>query len=155
MALELIRELHEVIRDKSKAQRALDEAGIDFDLGDQGEDVELTSVEGDDFVEDDEFTEEENIDPELERIADQYCDQAEEMDDDDLMDAIGDDLEQLDYSPEEIANGIDTVMGLLGREVDDGEDQFDDEEGLDDEEGYEPDFDEDDDEGDFSFDRMT
>lgn len=113
MGLELIKELHELTRNKSDAEKALEEAGIDFDLGGE-ESAELSDINGGDDMG-------EEADPELQRLADDLRDQAEEMDDDQLQDLVGDELEQLEYQPDEMYDAICTVMELLGRQAEDDE----------------------------------
>lgn len=120
--ISLIKELNESLRELDPFEKALKEAGIEFDLGDGGEDETLDFEAG--------------SDDELTRIADHWREEGADMSDDELRDAIGDELEQLEYSPEEISSGIDSVMSMLHR-GDDGEDA----EGYDDEFG-EPDVDE-------------
>ncbi len=126
MDISLIKQLNESIREKDDYEKALEEAGIEFDLGDEGSEEMDFQNGGDD---------------ELSRIADHWREQGADMDDDQLRDAIGDDLEQLEYSPEEISTGIDKVMDMLERGTPGDEEDFEDDEGMDDEYD-EPDVDE-------------
>lgn len=100
MDIELIKQMNDKVRVKSDAERALEEAGIEFDLGPEEPPMDDYDNGGDE---------------ELERIADHWREEGAEMEDDDLRDAIGDDLEQLEYSPEEMPDAIDEVMSILGR----------------------------------------
>lgn len=126
--INLIKELNEKVREKDEFEKALEEAGIEFDLGDgDTEEMEYTNNNEIDTA---------GVDPELERIADHWREEGADMSDEELRDAIGNDLEQLEYSPEEISDGIDKVMDLM---LDRGEDD-EDWEGHPDE--YEPDVDE-------------
>ena len=144
MDIKFLKELNEQIKQKSEAQKALDEAGIEFDLGDDDMDAEMSAddeMPGDDMEDDDEF--DIGSDEELERIADDYREDAEDgMDDDDLRDAIGDDLEQLEYEPEDIPDAMDKIMVMLGREPmeDDGEDLDMEDDDMDDDEFPEGEF---------------
>lgn len=121
--IKLIKELNEMIREKDEFERALEESGIEFDMGD-GETEEFDDVNGErpaygpDSV---------GSDEELERIADHWREEGAEMEDDELRGAIGDELEQLEYSPEEISDSIDRVMSMLGRGDDEMDDEMDDE----------------------------
>lgn len=117
----LIKQMNESIRDKDEFEKALDEAGIEFDMGD-GETEELPN--GGEF--------DNGSDDELQRIADHWEAEGAEMSDDELRDAIGDDLEQLEYSPEEISDGIDQVMSMLGRGEGDMEPDVDERQELED-----------------------
>jgi hypothetical protein len=112
MDIKLLKELNEITREKDEFERALSEAEmeLDFDLGDEDD--------GEDDFDPDDFDYEsvELNDDELQRIADHWQEEGADMDDDDLADAIGDDLEQLEYAPEEISAGIMKVMSMLGRE---------------------------------------
>lgn len=119
--IKLIKELNENIREKDEFEKALEEAGIEFDLG-NGETEEMPDVNGNG---EEDFTM--GTDEELERIADYWREEGADMDDEHLRDAIGDELEQLDYDSEQISAGIDKVMNLLGRGEENGDEDFDDE----------------------------
>lgn len=118
--IKLIKELNEMIREKDEFERALAESGIEFDMGDGGSE-ELSDVNGGGEY----GPETVGSDEELQRIADHWQEEGADMEDDQLRDAIGDELEQLEYSPEEISSGIDRVMSMLGRGDDD---EYDDDE---------------------------
>lgn len=122
--IKLIRELNESIREKDEFETALEEAGIEFDMGD-GESEDIPPVGDPDDANFD------KPDDELQRIADHCREECADMSDDELRDKIGDDLEQLEYSPEEISDGIDTVMELLGKS-ENGDDDLEDDEGYED-----------------------
>jgi len=115
MDIKLLKELNEMTREKNEFELALAEAEmeLDFDLGDDDDMDDM-----DDDFDPDEFDYDavELNDDELQRIADHWEEEGADMDDDDLADAIGDDLEQLEYSPEEISAGIMKVMSMLGRD---------------------------------------
>lgn len=114
--IKLIKELNEKVREKDDFEKALDEAGIEFDLG-NGDSTEMNYTnDGDDF----DYNSDTQRDDELQKVADHWLEAGEEMSDDDLRDEIGNELEQLDYSPEDISSGIDTVMDMLDR----GDDQY-------------------------------
>lgn len=136
MSFKLIQQLNESVREKDEFETALAEAGIEFDMGD-GETADVPATGG---------TEYDDIEDVIDRLIDAYKSNgyvvdkdmgsytttksdmqgtAEEMSDDDLQDAIGDDLEQLGFSPEDIADGIERVMAGLGRAA--SGDDFDDE----------------------------
>ena len=143
----LIKQLNEMIREKDEFEQALAEQGIEFDMG-NGEQAELGPQYDDPDPADFDTTPE--LDDELQRIADHWREEGAEMEDDELRDAIGDDLEQLEYSPEEISTGIDDVMNAIGRgngEYDEegdydegleGDEDMPPEEGMEDELGDEP-----------------
>lgn len=139
----LLQELNEATREKSEFEKALAEAEMEFDMDLSGGDEPPMD---DDDMDPDEF-DYDNVeldDDELRRIAD-YCEQeCADMSDDEVADKIGDDLEQLDYSPEEISAGINRVMDMLGRDApqDDPMDDMDDEmvDDMDDMGGEEPRF---------------
>lgn len=117
----LIEELNEMSREMDEFEKAGREAEMEFDIDLSDEDPDMD----DDDMDPDEFDYEsvELDDAELQRIAD-YCEEnCADMDDDELEDKIGDDLEQLDYTPEEISAGIDRVMSMMGRG---GEDDMED-----------------------------
>lgn len=99
--IKLIKELNESLRELDPFEKALKEAGIEFDLGNDAEDETLDFENG--------------SDDEITRIADHWREEGADMTDDELRDAIGDELEQIEYSPEEISDGIDRVMSMLGR----------------------------------------
>lgn len=150
MKLDLIRKMNESLREKDEFEKALDESGIEFDMGD-GESAELDDAQNtpewgdeesdyDDFEDPrdaemtggdmDDFDGGMDLDSDVERIVAQYSGQetdvsgqgtAEEMDDDELRDSIGDDLEQLGHSPEDISTGIESAMAALGRSEDEGQ----------------------------------
>lgn len=113
MDIKLLKELNEITREKDEFERALSEAEreLDFDLGDE-------EIGDEEDFDPDEFDYEsvELNDDELQRIADHWEEEGANMDDDELADSIGDELEQLDYAPEEISAGIMKVMSMLGRE---------------------------------------
>lgn len=138
--ISLIRQLNEMTREKDPFEKALEEAGIEFDLGDQDMDKDVDDNDNDVIGTDDETGFEHGEDPELERIADHWREEGADMDDDELRDAIGDDLEQLDYSPEEISDGIDKVMSMLDRGEDYGEPEVDDRQEYEDFEQSDDDF---------------
>jgi hypothetical protein len=108
MKISLIKQLNEMVREKDPFEKALQEAGIELDMGD-GSSVDLDDV----TTGDEEF--EFGTDEELQRIADHWQEAGVDLSDDEIRDAVGDELEQLEYSPEEIASSIDTVMSMLGR----------------------------------------
>ena len=140
MDISLLKELNELTREKNEFERALEESG--YDLPPEEEDIggEDDFDTGDDMGEGDYDYDDigQNLDTqELQRIADWCEEECADMDDEELSDEIGDQLEQLDYQPEEIAAGISQVMSMLGREAppDDemgGEEEFGDEEPMDD-----------------------
>lgn len=114
MKTTLLKELNDMTREPNEFEDALREAEMEFDI-DLSDDPEMDM--DDDMEDPDEFDYDsvELDDEELQRIAD-YCEEeCGDMDDEELMDKIGDDLEQLDYSPEEISAGIDRVMSMMGR----------------------------------------
>lgn len=115
MDITLLKELNDMTTELSEFDRALAEAEmeLDFDLGDE-DDMDL---EDDDMDPDDiDYDSIELDDEELQRIADDCEAECADMEDDDLADKIGDDLEMLEYSPEEISAGIKRVMSMLGRD---------------------------------------
>lgn len=128
MDIKLIKELNDLTREKDEFERALEEAGIEMDI-DMGN--------GENNGADAEMDIEIGSDEELKRLADQYREREAKMSDDDLRDAIGDDLEQLEYQPEDIARGIEAVMSMLGRS-DGEENEENDINPMDDEVEYRP-----------------
>ena len=130
MKKSLLQELNEATRETTEFEKALVEAEMEFDIN-LGDDPEMDM---DDDMDPDEFDYDdvELDDDELQRIAD-YCEEeCADMDDDELEDKIGDDLEQLDYSPEEIAAGINRVMSMMGRGDDMDSEMGDMDDGMDD-----------------------
>lgn len=117
----LIKEVNKTIREKDEFELALEQSGIEFSMDDEQSDVSAAP------------------NSELERIADHWREEGKDMSEDELRDAIGDELEQLEYSPEEISDGIDTVMSMIGGSDDEG---MDDEMDMDIEMDMEPDVDE-------------
>jgi hypothetical protein len=114
MDISLLKELNEMTREMDEFENALKEAEMEFDV-----DLSDDEYEGaDDDMDADEIDYDsiELDDEELQRIADHWEAEGAEMEDDDLADAIGDELEQLEYSPEEISAGISRVMSMLGRD---------------------------------------
>lgn len=123
MKISLLKELNEMTREKDVFEQALDDADLDFELGDEemGDEEMADDEFGDDEFADDDYEDdlegETDLDTEeLQRIADHWEQEGAEMEDDDLADAIGDELEQLEYSPKEISDGITQIMSMLGRE---------------------------------------
>lgn len=114
MDINLLKELNEISREKDEFELALAEAEKEFNI-DLGDD-DLGDDDFDEDPDDIDYGSMELNDDELQRIADHWEEEGADMDDDDLADAIGDDLEQLDYSPEEISAGIMKVMSMLGRD---------------------------------------
>jgi len=120
----------------------------DFEGEDEGDEFE---DEDEDLEDEDEDLEEPNLDDveldeeELERIAEYYRDRAEGMEDEELEDAIGEDLYEIEYTPEQIGAAIPKIMALLGRgeepdEADENELDLDNDSfSADDEFGDEPD----------------
>lgn len=123
MDIKLLKELNELSSEKSEFDKALAEAEMEFDidLGDEDDMGDEGMGGEDDFADDDDpdnfdYDSVELDDDELQRIADDCGGECESMEDDDLADKIGDDLEALEYSPEEISAGIMKVMSMLGRD---------------------------------------
>lgn len=125
MEIKLLKELNEMTREEDPFEQALKEAGIELDDMDTSEDsyddfddeYEYDDEDDDDVDYDDiNYDDVELDDEELQRIADHWEEEGADMDDDDLADTIGDELEQLDYTPEQISAGIMRVMSMLGRD---------------------------------------
>lgn len=140
MKFTLIQKMNESLKDKDVFEKALAESGIEFDMG-NGESEELEN-DGQDFDQDmesgypgdntEQYSDDQDYsngkDDELQRIADYYKqsdlaiknDNAQgthaEMGGNDLAEQIGNDLEQLGYTPEEVESGIEQVMQMLGRD---------------------------------------
>lgn len=113
MDISLLKELNEMTREKDEFDLAQKGAEMEFDidLGDEDYDAE-DDMDADEI----DYDSIELDTEELQRIADHWEAEGAEMEDDELADAIGDELEQLDYSPEEISAGIMQVMSMLGRD---------------------------------------
>lgn len=111
MDIKLLKELNESTVKLDEFESALREAEMEFDI-DLGDDM------GDDDPDNVDYEKiAMNLDTEeLQRIADHWEGEGSDMDDDDLADEIGNELEMLEYSPEEISAGISKVMSMLGRD---------------------------------------
>jgi hypothetical protein len=114
MDIKLLKELNEMSQEQDEFALALKEAEMELgmDLGDDDEFGDMEDDDPDNF----DYDSVDMNDDELQRIADHWEEEGSDMEDDDLADAIGDDLEQLEYSPEEISAGIMKVMSMLGRD---------------------------------------
>lgn len=102
----LIKQLNDSIGEIDPVKKAL------LELGDVPSGVD---------VGDDQFGSEEpadvsvNVDDELQRIADYWKSAGDALSDDELRDAVGNDLEQLEYSPEEVEQYLPQVLQIIGR----------------------------------------
>lgn len=124
--ISLIKQMNEAAREQDPFEKALKEAGIEFDMGD-GETEEFDNIDAMDTdveqYDDDAGMYANGLEDEIERLADAYRGReqdrgqgsADEMSDDELRDSLGNDLEMLEYSPEDVEAGINAIMDLLGR----------------------------------------
>lgn len=97
--IDLIRAINDTLTEKDPFEKALEESGITLSDGGANTSMEFDLGDNND---------------ELQRIADHWKEEGQDMSEDELRDAIGNDLEQLEYTPEQIASGISTVMSKLG-----------------------------------------
>lgn len=95
MTLSLIKQLNESIREKDEYELALEKAGIKSQPVQEDHGLPYE----DDFA----------------RLADQYRDA--DMSTSELIDALGNDFEMLEYTPDDTERGIDAVLQMLGREL--------------------------------------
>lgn len=95
MTLSLIKQLNENIRVKDDYEIALEKAGL--------KSQPIQEDHGLPYEED------------FARLADQYRDT--DMSTSEIIDALGNDFEMLEYTPDDTERGIDTVLGMLGREL--------------------------------------
>lgn len=102
--IDLIKKLNENVREKDEFEKALDEAGIEFDMG-NGDQEQLPDASGGSGFP--------KAGDELERLAADWYEQSGDYNEGELRDAIADELEQLEYTPDEIPAAVDKVIAII------------------------------------------
>lgn len=105
----LIKQLNDSIGEIDPVKKAL------LELGDVPSDVGMDDGTTGDFVDGEPADVSVNVDDELQRIADYWKSAGDALSDDELRDAVGNDLEQLEYSPEEVEQYLPQVLQMIGR----------------------------------------
>lgn len=97
--MKLIKDINESIRPKDEFELALEE----FDNADKEKEQEQTDSM-------------DSPSDEIERIINHWKGKTKDMSEDQLRDAVGNDLEKLEYSPEEVEQYVPEIMKGLGFE---------------------------------------